>query len=58
MNRSKRASPQFGKSEVIPMYQIYSLLTILVLLGGITIWASIPEEQIDGVDSIGLIDSY
>ena len=40
------------------MYQIYSLLTILVLLGGITIWASIPEEQIDGVDSIGLIDSY
>jgi len=29
------------------MYQIYSLLGIVVLLWGITIWASIPEEQED-----------
>jgi hypothetical protein len=27
------------------MYQIYSLLTIVALLWGITIWASIPEEE-------------
>ncbi|MDI3463497.1 MAG: hypothetical protein OJF50_002318 [Nitrospira sp.] len=27
------------------MYQIYSLLTIIVLLWGITMWASIPEEE-------------
>ena len=27
------------------MYQIYSLLAIVVLLWGITIWASIPEEE-------------
>lgn len=35
------------ESEVIKMYQIYSLLSIVVLLWGITIWASIPEEQED-----------
>ncbi len=29
------------------MYEIYSLLTIVVLLWGITIWASIPEEERD-----------
>jgi hypothetical protein len=29
------------------MYQIYSLLAIVTLLWGITIWASIPEEQED-----------
>lgn len=29
------------------MYQIYSLLTIVALLWGITIWASHPEEQKD-----------
>jgi len=29
------------------MYQIYSLLTIVALLWGITIWASLPEEQKD-----------
>lgn len=33
------------KSEVMNMYQIYSLLTIVALLWGITIWASIPEEE-------------
>jgi hypothetical protein len=27
------------------MYQIYSLLGIAALLFGITIWASIPEEE-------------
>ena len=27
------------------MYQIYGLLGIMVLLWGITIWASIPEED-------------
>jgi hypothetical protein len=27
------------------MYQIYSLVAIVVLLWGITIWASIPEEE-------------
>lgn len=35
------------ESEVMKMYQIYSLLSIVVLLWGITIWASIPEEQED-----------
>ena len=34
-------------SEVIHMYQIYSLLSIMVLLWGITMWASIPEEEED-----------
>lgn len=29
------------------MYQIYSLLMIVALLWGITIWASLPEEQED-----------
>ncbi len=29
------------------MYQIYSLVGIIVLLWGITIWASIPEEEKD-----------
>jgi hypothetical protein len=33
------------KSEVINMYQIYSLVSIIVSLWGITIWASIPEEE-------------
>jgi hypothetical protein len=27
------------------MYQIYSLVVIIVFLRGVTIWASIPEEQ-------------
>lgn len=27
------------------MYQIYSLVAIVVFLWGVTIWASIPEEQ-------------
>jgi hypothetical protein len=38
---------ELAKSEVIKMYQIYSLLTIVALLWGITIWASIPEEEED-----------
>lgn len=29
------------------MYQIYSLLAILVMTWGIAIWASLPEEQDD-----------
>jgi hypothetical protein len=29
------------------MYQIYRLLTIVVLLWGIAIWASIPKEEGD-----------
>lgn len=29
------------------MYQIYGLLSIVALLWGITIWASIPEEVED-----------
>ncbi len=29
------------------MIQIYSLLTIVALLWGITMWASIPEEEKD-----------
>jgi hypothetical protein len=33
------------ESEVMNMYQIYGLLTIVVLLWSITIWASIPEEE-------------
>ena len=32
------------KSEVMNMYQIYSLLTIVAILWGIAMWASIPEE--------------
>jgi hypothetical protein len=35
------------ESEVSTMYQIYSLVGIVVLLWSITIWASIPEEQPD-----------
>jgi hypothetical protein len=35
------------ESEVMKMYQIYSLLGIMAILWGITIWASIPEEQQD-----------
>jgi hypothetical protein len=35
------------ESEVMNMYQIYSLIGIVVLLWSITIWASIPEEQED-----------
>lgn len=35
------------ESEVMRMYQIYSLVGIIVLLWSITIWASIPEEQED-----------
>ncbi len=35
------------ESEVINMYQIYSLVGIVVLLWSITIWASISEEQED-----------
>lgn len=30
------------------MYQIYSLVGIIALLWGITIWASIPEEEEEG----------
>jgi hypothetical protein len=29
------------------MYQIYSLLAILVMTWGIAIWASMPEDQHD-----------
>jgi len=29
------------------MYQIYSLVGIIILLWAITIWASIPEEETD-----------
>ena len=35
------------ESEVMNMYQIYSLIGIVVLLWSITIWASIPEEVED-----------
>jgi hypothetical protein len=35
------------ESEMSNMYQIYGLVGIRVLLWGITIWASIPEEQED-----------
>ncbi|HKU51387.1 MAG TPA: hypothetical protein VJQ25_02885 [Nitrospira sp.] len=41
------AHSKWYQSEVIKMYQIYSLLTIIVLLWGITMWASIPEEEED-----------
>ena len=35
--------------EGMNMYQIYSLLTIMAILFGITIWASLPEEEaVDG----------
>jgi hypothetical protein len=34
-----------NESEVIAMYQIYSLIGIVVLLWSITIWASIPGEE-------------
>lgn len=51
MNRSKRSNWKFVKSEVIKMYQIYSLLTIVALLWGITIWASIPEEEEEEKDT-------
>lgn len=36
-----------SKVGVMTMYQIYGLLSILALLWGITIWASIPEEEED-----------
>lgn len=42
MNEQTRSGTE---SEVSKMYQIYSLVGIIVLLWGITIWASIPEEQ-------------
>jgi hypothetical protein len=32
---------------VSKMYQIYGLLVMTVLVWGIAIWASIPEEQED-----------
>lgn len=51
MNRSKRSNWKFVKSEVIKMYQIYSLLTIVALLWGITIWASISEEEDEEKDT-------
>jgi len=35
------------ESEVMTMYQIYGLLSIVALLWGITIWASISEEVED-----------
>lgn len=47
VNRGKTANSKCYQSEVINMYQIYSLLTIIVLLWGITMWASIPEEEED-----------
>lgn len=51
MNRIKRSNWKFVKSEVIKMYQIYSLLTIVALLWGITIWASISEEEEEEKDT-------
>ena len=46
--RSERANSKVViNSEVIHMYQIYSLVSIVVLLWGITIWASLPEEEKD-----------
>lgn len=42
MNRHTRSGTE---REVSTMYQIYGLLGIMVLLWGITIWASIPEED-------------
>jgi len=47
VNRGKTAHSKWYQNEVIKMYQIYSLLTIVVLLWGITMWASIPEEEED-----------
>lgn len=47
MGEQRPTSNSGIKSEVINMYQIYSLLTIIVLLWGITVWASIPEEEED-----------
>jgi hypothetical protein len=47
MNGSKRSNVTFAQKRGDSMYQIYSLLTIVALLWGITIWASIPEEEKD-----------
>lgn len=44
MNEQTRSGTE---SEVSTMYQIYSLVGIIVLLWSITIWASIPEEEKD-----------
>jgi hypothetical protein len=44
VNEQTRSGTESGVST---MYQIYSLVGIIVLLWGITIWASIPEEQED-----------
>ena len=38
---------EFVKSEMSEKYQISRLLTIVAPLWGITIWASIPEEEED-----------
>jgi hypothetical protein len=29
------------------MYQIYSMLGLMAFVWGVTIWASLPEEQVD-----------
>lgn len=29
------------------MYQIYSMLWLMAFVWGVTIWASLPEEQVD-----------
>lgn len=42
MNKQTRSGTEH---EVSTMYQIYSSVGIIVLLWGITIWASIPVEQ-------------
>ena len=42
MNKQTRSGTE---NEVSTMYQIYSSVGIIVLLWGITIWASIPVEQ-------------
>ena len=47
VRRSDERTPRVSTSEVIHMYQIYSLVAIVVLLWGITIWASMPEEEED-----------
>ncbi|MDI3463901.1 MAG: hypothetical protein OJF50_002722 [Nitrospira sp.] len=47
MNGSKRSNWKLVNNEVIQMYQIYGLLTIMALLWGVTIWASISEEEKD-----------
>ncbi len=44
MNKQTRSGTE---NIVSTMYQIYSSVGIIVLLWGITIWASIPEEQED-----------